>query len=251
MKKFQFAVLALAAVCMIACDKKKDEPKPQPQPEPEPEYVSPVTIDGSATEYSLLPNVFEALRPAVTEYEGLKAMKVYADQVYINIWAEFDTEVIDINENLGDDEFGGKPGVPFHVYFSKDATNGYTGQWNTPCFVLAEGFLFEAGAPAEAYAPNAFQWSGEEPSGDWLWGEISTQLVDASKITATTVEFRVMVENLPFKAEGQVFVGIDIQKAWDSVGILPRLADEEDPESGAIVPGVADMANVTINNLDF
>lgn len=246
MKKFQFAVLALAAVCMIACKDKKNDPQPQPDPDPEPQYESPITIDGSDADYASLPNVFVCNRPAVTEYMGLKVMKVYADEVYINIYAEFDRDIIDVNENLGDDEFGGAPGVPFHVYFTKDGSNGYTGQWNTPCETLAEGFLFEAGQPAEAYAPSAFSWAGEEPSGDWLWNEMSTQLVDASKITANTVEFRVMVENLPFKAEGTVYVGIDIQKAWDSVGIMPRGEDTTD-EDGATVPGVADMAKVTIN----
>ncbi len=245
MKKFQFAVLALAAVAFIAC-KPKNDPKPNPEPEPEPEYTSPVTIDGSDAEYADLANVFVCNRPTTTEYMGLKVMKVYADEVYVNIYAEFDTEVIDVNEDLGDDEFSGAPGVPFHVYFTKDGSNGFTGQWNTPCGTLAEGFLFEAGKPAEAYTPSAFSWAGEEPSGDWLWNEMSTQLVDASKITGTTVEFRVMVENLPFKAAGFVYVGIDIQKAWDSVGILPRVEDTTD-EDGATVPGVADMAKVTIN----
>jgi len=250
MKKFSFMLLAVAALAFVACDKKKGNNPDQPD-DPEPTYTSPVTIDGLDTEYASLPNVYVANRPTETEYMGLKVMKVYADEVYINIYAEFDTEYIDITENLGDGEFSGKPGVPFHIYFSKDASNGFIGQWNTPSYVLAEGFLFEDGKPAEAYAPSAFSWADAEPSGEWHWNDISTQLVDASKITNNAVELRVMIENLPFQAVGQVYVSLDIQKAWDSTGILPRIEDVEDPESGAITPGVADMALVTINAVDL
>ena len=191
--------------------------------------------------------VYSCSRPTYTEYKALKYMKAACDTRYLYIRAAFDTQYIDINEDLGDDYFRGHPGVPFHVFLNNGTNNGYKEMWTTPSMIFAEGFLFESGRPASAYSPYTFKWAGDEPSGAWLWNEISSQIVTESIVTDSTVEMQISLATLPFTCNEYVHVGVDIYKAWSNVGLLPRGEDREYPADGVFIPGVTEMAKVRIS----
>lgn len=236
-KNFKFALMAMATLAMIACggndpkDPKDDDPE-------EPEYVAPITIDGTDSDWAALG---EKVAVATTNPEAatlaLKTLKVYADEVYVYMYAEFDPSLIDINEDLSNEEFPEKWGVPYHIYFTAGAADeGYLGQWSTPAQILCEGFLYLDGQPTN-YNPSIFSWDnpGVADTG-WTWAaSTATGVVNASKVTATTVELSVLRDLLPVQLGDKFFFGADIQMGWDSKGILPNVKANDDGEKAPML----------------
>lgn len=228
MKKYQIALMCLATLVFVAC-KPTNEPN-KPVDDDEDEYVAPITIDGDAAEWTQLGSkVFTADCNPNAEKKALTTMKVYSDELFIYLYAEYDASLIDINEDMSNEEFPEKWGVPFHIYINAtNADNGYLGQWSTPASMLTEGFLFLEGKPIE-YAPSAFVWAGTEASDEWLWENSSaTGYITASKVTSKTIEMSILREALPEAIGDEFRIGIDIQKAWDSEGILPNMEPNEE-----------------------
>lgn len=237
-KNFKFALMAMATLAMIACGGKNDPKDPKDEEEDEPEYVAPITIDGTAAEWDALgEKVAVAVCNPDAEKKALKTLKVYADEVYVYVFAEFDPTLIDINEDLSNEEFPEKWGVPFHMYFTAGAANeGYLGQWSTPAQILTEGFLFLAGQPTN-YNPSIFSWDnpGVADNG-WTWAEANAAgVVNASQITGTTVELSVVRDLLPVQLGNEFYFGADIQQAWDSQGILPNMEANEEGSMAAML----------------
>jgi hypothetical protein len=164
-------------------------------------------------------------------------MKVYADEVYINILVEYNPEVI-----------ADKEWTPLHVYINTDnsaETGGYSDQWtDADADVLLETACFAAGAP-NPYNPAVFKWWGEVGGAGWLWtdpdnpgtedngwGAIvaeGSMPIGNSQLVGETFEIQLLRELIPGTWSEEGFsIGIDIQQNWSSVGMLPNAADAAD-----------------------
>ncbi len=237
---WKFALMGIAALAFVACNENKPEGGEGGGGGEEPEYENPISVeDGSLADWDALDAnyVFEAVCPEDGNYLGLKMIKVYADEYYINVQAEYDPEeIID------------RAWTPFHFYFNtdnSDLTGGYGDQWldaNTD--ILLEGAVFaspEEGAEGEpcGYYPEVFAWTGEVGGTGWSW-EALTASADfvASQHVGNIIEFQFIRELIPapmgaaWNAE-EFGMGVDIQQNWESVGILPLASPESDGSDAA------------------
>ena len=259
MKKFLFAALAVATLALVGCDKPCEicGEKPcvcevcdvcgqNPCICEGDEYVNPINVtDGSAADWDALPAEYVASATHVDgcSMDGLKSMKVYADEVYINILVEYNPDVI-----------ADKSWTPLHVYINTDnsaETGGFGDQWtDADTDVLLETACFAAGAP-NPYNPAVFKWWGEVGGSGWLWTdpngiadetngwgaivpEGSLPIGAAQAVNGiATVEIQLLKELIPAKWADEFSIGFDIQQSWTSCGILPNAAD--DAETAASV----------------
>lgn len=248
MKKFQFAALALAALAFIACEK-----KPEPTPvtpggdDPEPEvFESLIDVkDGTVADWDNVPakSVFTATSAANPVKSALKSVKVFADQMYINVYVTWDPDqIVDLEW------------VPFHCYLdadNSDATGGYGDEFTDP---NAE-WLFESGiianGAAGAYDPAVFKWWGEVGANGWIWTEANSRGEDPQEtdgdgwgaiigegkggigacqlIGNNGAEIQLLREAATcITWNATTFgIGFDIQQNWSSVGLLPNADADE------------------------
>ena len=244
---WKFAIMAVAALAMIACNKKQ-EPKPTPDPEPEPEpevFVSRIDVtDGTDADWAKVPANYlaEAKHQGSTQWDKLKSIKVYADKMYINILAEYDGEFY----AEAQDEWSS-----LHVYLdadNSDATGGYGDEFADANaeWLLEAGFL--AKNEPNNYDPALFKWWGEVGGDGWEWTDPSVEHSDtdfwgavigegqggigkSQRVGTNKVEIQLLREAI--EAGGVKFadtfgIGIDIQANWTSCGVLPNAADADD-----------------------
>jgi len=191
---------------------------------------------GEFVDWATLPQeyVFESKCPADAALLGLKNVKVYADDIYINILVEYDPEEIPDHEL-----------VPFHVFLNtdnSDATGG-GGGW---CFtdlnvnILLEGFLFldedgsGIGEPCQ-YDPGVYAYAGPAGSDEWDWEEVMTPapFCKSRHIAGNKVEIQLMRELIPANWNTDEFgIGFDIQQNWSSVGVLPQATPTDENPYG-------------------
>lgn len=199
--------------------------------------------DNSLADWDALPAEFvvEAVCPEDAAMLGLKSVKVYATEMYINILVEPNMEdIVDLEW------------VPFHVYIdadNSDETGGYGDEFadaNTD--LLCESAIFCEGQPY-AYNPAVFKWWGEVGADGWEWTDPSVEHDAADFWGAIIGEGQLPVGNSQYvdgKFEIQLLrellgtvhemndsefgIGFDIQQNWSSVGILPcASATDENP----------------------
>ncbi|MBQ4393835.1 MAG: Ig-like domain-containing protein [Paludibacteraceae bacterium] len=214
---------------------------------PNPQVPEINVTDGSLADWDALPAEFvvSATCPDGAALLGLKSVKVYATEMYINILAEPNME------DITDLEW-----VPFHVYIdadNSDATGGYGDEFadaNTD--LLCETAVFSGGEPY-SYNPAVFKWWGEVGGSGWEWTDPSTthdasdfwgaiigegQLpVGASQYVDGKFEIQLLRELLATVHElndTEFGIGFDIQQNWSSVGILPIEADSEANPGGHV-----------------
>lgn len=246
---FKFALMCAATLAMVACgpdepnkDKDKDKDKEDPEEEV---FVSKISVtDNSDADWANVPAAFlaEAKHQGSTQWDKLKSVKVYADEMYINVLAEYDgafyAETMDEWSSL-------------HVYLdadNSDATGGYGDEFadaNTEV-CLEDAFL--AANEYHNWDPAYFKWWGEVGADGWEWTDPSTEhtaddgwgaivatgagaIAKSQKIGDNKVEIQILRESL--EAAGVKFAdtfgfGIDIQANWSSVGVLPNAADAAD-----------------------
>ena len=260
MKTFKFALLCAAAIAMIACkpnNKPEEEKCPDCGENPcvcETEYVNPIDVtDGTAADWDKLDAKYVATTTHAdgASMDGLKSVKVYADEMYINLLVEVNDEVVTVRD-----------WTPFHVYFNADnnaATGGFGDQWITADVdVMLETAIYADGA-VNAYNPAVFKWWGADGESGWLWTnpevegtaengwgaevpEGSMPIGTAQAVEGGKIEIQLMWELIPANWAEKFTVGFDIQQSWNSVGILPNAADAED---GSEV--LAEKLEVTFN----
>ena len=136
MKKF-FAIAAMAAMLIACGDKENDDKKPGNGGEPEePEFVSAITIDGQFGDWAALDasKVVEATLPeGETKHGDLKKVKIYADDLYINVYFEAAEPEAD---------------MPYHIDLcinidNDEMTGGYANVWsNAGVDYLIEGCVY-------------------------------------------------------------------------------------------------------------
>ena len=259
MKTFKFALLCAAAIAMIACkpnNKPEEEKCPDCGENPcvcEAEYVNPIDVtDGTAADWDKLDAKYVATTTHAdgASMDGLKSVKVYADEMYINL-------LVEVNDDVVTD----RAWTPFHVYLNADnnaATGGFGDQWITPDVdVMLETAIFADGAAQ--YNPAVFKWWGADGENGWLWTdpngvadetngwgalvpEGSMPIGAAQAVEGGKIEIQLMWELIPANWADKFTVGFDIQQSWNSVGILPNAADAED---GSEV--LAEKLEVTFN----
>ena len=258
MKTFKFALLCAAAIAMIACkpnNKPEEEKCPDCGENPcvcETEYVSPIDVtDGTAADWDKLDAKYVATTTHAdgASMDGLKSVKVYADEMYINL-------LVEVNDDVVTD----RAWTPFHVYFNADndaTTGGFGDQWLTADVdLMLETAIFADGAAQ--YNPAVFKWWGGNGESGWLWTDPNgvadetngwgaeipegSMPIGNAQMVNGKIEIQLMWELIPANWADKFSVGFDIQQSWNSVGILPNAADAED---GSEV--LAEKLEVTFN----
>ena len=254
MKTFKFALMCAAALAMIACEPKNPvDNNNDGNEEEEQEYVQIIKVDdNSLADWNNVPAEYLATTTHVegASMDGLKSVKVYADELYINLLVEVNDEVVT-----------DRAWTPFHVYINADnnaATGGFGDQWITPDVdVMLETVVFADGANYP-YNPAVFKWWGADGENGWLWTDPEnpgteengwgaevpegSMPIGTSQMVDGKIEIQLLWELIPANWGDKFTVGFDIQQSWSSVGILPNAADAED---GSEV--LAEKLEVTFN----
>ena len=239
MKKFQFALMCVAMVAFIACKPTNEPEKPnggdpgteQPGGDEKPggdepaEYVCPIDVtDNTADDWANVPEgyLFETKNAEGAVEPALKSVKVFADDIYLNLLVEWDTELVtDLTS------------VPFHVYLNVDGdaeTGGYGDQWLEPynIDILMEGFFYSEGE-ACAYEPGMFGYGGAYGTNEWNWAELTAAgaFSFSQHLGDNKMEIQMLHELIPAEWGETLTIGFDIQQNWNSVGVLPNAPADE------------------------
>lgn len=239
MKKI-LSFLAIAAMVFVACNKKPQPtptPTPEPEPEPEPEYVAPITIDGDFADWAKLDasKVSSATCPAGAKYEGLKTLKVYADEYYVFMYAEV---VLPDDPELS---------LSWDIFLNADnsaETGGYSDHWGQPDIEwLLEGDL-------NGWDASLFKWWGEVGENAWKWFDPEQGQTEENNwgafiaaagfcnsvadMSTGKVEFSIMREMLEetVKFADTFDLGAMYSVNWAEAGFLPCAAATDDNPSG-------------------
>lgn len=239
MKTFKFALMCAAALAMVACGEKNPVDDPNNGDPDDQEYVQIVKVDDSTlADWDNVPAAYLATTTHVegASMDGLKSVKVYADQMYIFL-------LVEVNDDVVTD----RAWTPFHVYLNTDnsaTTGGFADQWVTgDVDVMLETAIFADGAAQ--YNPAVFKWWGEVGATGWSWTDPEVEAtaengwgalvpegsspIGAAQMVDGKVEIQLLRELIPGTWAADKFtVGFDIQQSWSSVGILPNAADAED-----------------------
>ena len=251
MKKL-FAIVAMAAM-LFACGEKPEGGNNNNGNSEEPVFESLITVDGDFSDWAGLDasKVSVATRPdGAVKHDGLVCVKAYADELYLNVYFEFD-EIVIANRNS----------APFHVYLNADGdetTGGGDALWAPYCAEwMLEGNIFDGAGGFGSWDPGVFPWGGEPNTSGWEWhpvgvpadaehnwGAIITEGngVASGAGAGNAYEIQIMREMVPATWADTFTCGFDIQQDWTTVGALPILnATDENPE------GATTMMVVTID----
>lgn len=229
MKKV-FVLMAIAAMMLVSCGKDDNGKKDR---KPGSDYNAPVKIDGDFSDWAAL----DASKVATAECAELAAktslqkVKVYADEVCIYVYFEWNTD--DITWKLDEEH------VPFHIYVNADGdktTGGFCDQWTTGCTdFMYEGFLTD-GNNIASYDPGAYLWEGEAGAEGWTWSEPAVIAAGSGLCKGAgkngKYELVMFRELAPVEIVDNFSIGFDIQQSWDSVGILPNADCDENNTAG-------------------
>ena len=262
MKKIMTLAAIFAAVMMGVTSCNPDDTKPEQKPDvetpdnggeetpdnggeetpdnggeqtPEDEYVSPITIDGDFADWDNLEGVVVCKSDPDATKQGLLEMRVYADEVFMNVLLEFNPDIV--TERTAATE---NP-VSLWLSTSKDA-GGYN-MWSDLCIeYMLQGWCFN-GDSYDTWTAGMYMWAGEVHAEGWTWESVLEDVAAESAGAGDKIEIRMMMDLLAGVMEfGDVFyIGADVQQAWDAVGQLPNAAITEENMSGA-----AEMLEVKI-----
>lgn len=254
--------MAFAALAFVACGgNEPNKPNHGGDDPDEPSFVSPIsTKDNTFSDWDAVASkTVSAKTVAGCQWQGLKEVKVYADQLYLNIYCEFDESII-----------ADRNWVPFHVYLNADGddkTGAYTAEFaDCNAEVLLEDGIINGEDANYQYNPAVFQWFGGENGGitdqtdpaGWNWTDANVEgtaengwgaivatgslPIGTSQVIGNKFEIQLMRELIPFPFADKFGVGVDIQQDWNSVGVLPNAAPDE--------AGNAIMANKLVVTVD-
>ena len=182
--------------------------------------------DGSLADWDNLPAeyVFTTTHTEGAYMDALKSVKVYATEDEINLWVEWDTDIItDLSV------------VPFHIYFNVDGDAETGGGWTADFFLepnntdfFLEGLFYADGA-ACAYEPGIWAYGGEYNTNEWDYSELNAAgtFAFSQHIGNNMMEIKLLYELIPANWTDEFSIGFDIQQSWEAVGVLPNAADAE------------------------
>lgn len=254
---FKFALMCAATLAFVACN--NNEPnKPShgdDDDDDEPTFVSLISVkDNSIADWDKVPAEFLATaeHKGSTQWDKLKTLKVYADEMYINILATYDGDFYLQPDHLTYEE-GGEIQEYYsalHIYLdadNSDATGGYGDEFaDANAEVNLEAGFLSAGKHIN-WDPAYFKWWGEVGADGWEWTDPNTPgtdenywgaiigtgmgaIANSQQVGVGVVEIQILRESL--ESAGVKFadtfgLGMDIQFDWNSVGVLPNAADDE------------------------
>ena len=245
MKKL-FAIVAMAAM-LFACGEKPDNNNNNNNNNNDDDvFESLITVDGDFSDWAGLDasKVSVAELPALpVKYDALTLVKVYADEMFLNVYFEFDDAVV-----------ADKSWVPFHMYINADGnetTGGGDALWAPYCAEwLLETSIFSEGA-FMSYDPAVFPWdeasasaAGEEYGWYWKvegaagdetdnWGALIGEGngVGTGAGAGNAYEIQIIREMIPAQWADTFTISFDIQQDWSTAGALPILtATDENPD---------------------
>ena len=230
MKKV-FAFLAVAALCVCACDPKEEGGLNGGDSN----YKAPITIDGTFDDWATLGDKALTFNCAEGEHPkpDMKTLKIYADKYYVYVYVKMDytayegeVDMVHIDMVIDGD--------------ASEATGGYNnGLWKAgkPAFdLLIEGSIIEGGEVCEAYEPFVGSFSGELNADTWTWEELAVSDFVTGKGTKTEWEFRIIRELYPvgkLKKEFKMGVFTSVN-GWNATGALPNTAVTEENPTGIV-----------------
>jgi hypothetical protein len=236
MKKILSFLAMTASILMVSVSCHKPDDEDDEEGGGETKYEAPITIDGNFSDWAKLPaaDIAEARTVADATHTALKLVKVYADEVFIFVYFEWDKDQISY-EN-------GVEHVPFHCYVNGDGdskTGGFSDQFSDACSdALFEGFIYPDGVLG-SYDPSVYKWIGDPNGSGWGWSDGDAPiLASGSGLCAGAgiegkYEFQITRELYPLgKIADNFSIGFDIQQSWDSVGVLPNAAPTDDNPAG-------------------
>lgn len=210
-------------------DETPGDETPDQTPGDSDEYESPIVIDGKFDDWAAM----DPAKVAVAECHpeavlgGLKVLKVYADEFFVNVYIKMDMDFIEPES------------TPFHVYLDADnsaETGGYGDEFAEAVSEWSfEGHIMDGGVFC-SYDPGLYPWSGEVGADGWEWidnimeGGLATG-DGANDEYEFAISREMLGETVTF---AEVFgIGVDIQDSgWESVGILPNDAVTESNTGG-------------------
>ena len=206
------------------------------------EYFSLISVtDGTAADWDALPAEFvaSATHTEGCSLDGLKSVKVYCDEKYLNILLEVNLDVVtDLSW------------TPFHIFLNADGsadTGGFGDyfadadtEWMLETAIYSYGYV-------NSCNPAVFKWWGEVGGSGWwwtdpevegtsenCWGAVvcegsypavgTSQMVDGD---LSKVEIQILKERVPAQWANEFTIGVEIEQHWSDVGHLPNAADDE------------------------
>lgn len=238
MKKILTFLAMAATVLVVSCNKDNGGTKDKGKDKGKTQYEQPIKIDGNFEDWAKLDATKIATAtcdPEATK-TALKTVKVYADNVFVFVYIEWDKDQISAEKDVEH--------VPFHMYINGDgnaATGGYADQWSDACSdLLLEGMLFD-GDNWAGYDPGAYKWIGEANASGWGWEPDGENVLASGSGLCSGAgiegkyEIALVREIYPLGKLADTFsIGFDIQQNWDSVGLLPNGHVTDENPSGTV-----------------
>ena len=164
-------------------------------------------------------------------------MKAYADDLYLYVYFEYDTELVDMTTWL-----------PVHFYINSDGdatTGGYADHHlGADCDIMLEGgiyseegaisydaslFFWEGAAGADGWEG----WAGPSPDASNNWGADIIGGMTSGAGADGKYEIAMLREMMAGVTFADTFyVGMDIQTNWESSGVLPNDAVSDENTNG-------------------
>ncbi len=250
----KFLTLAVVAALFVACGE-KPEPQPQPNPNPdteqepgnedekeeEPAFEGLVKIDGNFDDWAALTEDQYVMSTLPTEgtmqYPVLKTLKVYADEMYIYIYIDYDGRG---EYNPTDDAW--TPVGNLDLFFDED-NNPETGRlygWSSCSSILMQGTFNDT----TIFDPGCKLYTGENMVADWSWedlglfGFMTAVLPVEIAENVKAFECALLRPMLGFEMADTIGVGALVESAdWKHFGHLPQKSMEQiEADGGELAP---------------
>ncbi|MBQ1656049.1 MAG: hypothetical protein II053_04010 [Bacteroidales bacterium] len=238
MKKV-FALMAIAAMTLVACNKPNNEDDPGQEGGDEKEYVAPIKIDGNFDDWAGLKDVTTWKCAATAAKTDIKLAKIYADKYYVFVYVEFDLSSYESLVAPDGTHFD------FHINGDNDtATGGWKGQWDQGehnCIdLMCQGAIIDETGAFVDYAPGMYKYNAAPGTNEWAWEEQPASDFIIGKGNKKAYEFQITRELYPLgKLAKEFTMGIEILvNGWDATGALPNTEATETNPGGEADLGV-------------
>ncbi len=238
MKKV-FALMAIAAMTLVACNKPNNEDDPGQEGGDEKEYVAPIKIDGNFDDWAGLKDVTTWKCAATAAKTDIKLAKIYADKYYVFVYVEFDLSSYESLVAPDGTHFD------FHINGDNDtATGGWKGQWDQGehnCIdLMCQGAIIDETGAFVDYAPGMYKYNAAPGTNEWAWEEQPASDFIIGKGNKKAYEFQITRELYPLgKLAKEFTMGIEILvNGWDATGALPNTEATDTNPAGEADLGV-------------
>ena len=193
----------------------------------EEEPTTAITIDGDFSDWDAVQTVGATCAEGA-KWTALKSVKVYVDQVYINVLIEVDEAQV-----TGD--------APIDIYINADnsqnpGNNNWLGQSGQD--YLLEGAYYADGQVV-SFDPGLYPYTGSDQEVEWAWDTVNPLMPDGSGVasgagTVGKYEIAIIKEMLMGVELGAEFgFGITVSQNWEPVGLLPNDTVTDENTNGA------------------